>query len=83
MLVTILLPHPTNIRQWSVISFHEVSVSNASTIYIAPLLNCILKGDSFQYVMVYNFTTMYTMYYRSYFLIHVAISSIFKNQHST
>jgi len=81
ILAKISRPPPTIERTWSVNNLCGGSVSYTAMKCIALFLNWVLHSQSFQYVLVYNFTNMHAMSHRSDFLL-VALESIFKNQQS-
>jgi len=65
MLVTISHPPPTIELPQSVNNSCGGSVCYTAMNCIALLLNWVLRGQSFQYVLVYNFTYMHAMSHRS------------------
>jgi len=65
MLLTISHPPPTIECPLSVNNFCGGSVSNTAMNCIALLQNWVLRCQSFQYVLVYNFTNMHAMSHRS------------------
>jgi len=65
MLLTISLPPPTIERPLSVKIFCGGSVSYTAMNCIALLQHWVLQGQSFQFVLVYNFTNMHAMSHRS------------------
>jgi len=67
MLLKILCLPPTIECPWSVNSFCGGSVSYTAMKCIALLLNWVLRDQSFQYVLVYNFRNMHAMSHRSDF----------------
>ena len=69
MLLMILLLSPKNERQQSVNSFCAGAITYTATKCIALYLNCIFNHQSFQYILVYNFTTMHAMSHRAYFFV--------------
>ena len=69
MLSTISLLPPENERQQSVISFCAGALTYTATYCIVLHWNWIFNGQSFQYVLVYHFTTMHAMPHRAYFFV--------------
>jgi len=67
MQLTILHPPPTIERPPSVNNFCGGSVRFTAMNCVAVLQNWVLRGQSFQYVLVYNFTNMHPMSHRSEF----------------
>jgi len=67
MLLTISHPPPTIHRPLSGNNVCWGSVSYTAMNCIALLPNWVLRGQSFQYVLVYNFTNMHAMSHRSDF----------------
>jgi len=65
MLLTISHPPPTIVCPPSVNNYCGSSVSYKAMDCIALLLNWVLRGQSFQYVLVYIFTNMHAMSHRS------------------
>jgi len=67
ILVTISRLPPTIERPQSVTNFCGGSVSYTAMKCIALFLNWVLHGQSFQYVLVYNFINLHATSHRSYF----------------
>jgi len=67
MLLTILHPPPTIEHPPSINNHFGGSVSYTAMNCIALLLNWVLRGQSFQYVLVYNLRNMHAMPHRSEF----------------
>ena len=69
MLLTISLLPPKNEHQQSIHSFRAGAITYTAMKCLALYLNCIFNSQSFQYVLVYNFTTMHAMSHRAYFVV--------------
>jgi len=67
MLVTISCPPPTIERPWSINIFCGGLATYTAIKCIVLFLNCVLRGQSLQYVLVYNLTNMHAMSHRSDF----------------
>jgi len=65
----ILLLPPTNERQQCVNSFCAGTITYTATKCIALYLNWFFNAQSFQYVLVYNITTMHAMTHRAYIFV--------------
>jgi len=66
--MTSLLP-PENERQQSISRFCAGAVTYTATYCIVLYRNSIFNSQSFPYVVVYYFTTMYAMSHRAYFFV--------------
>jgi len=69
MLLTLLIPPPKNKCQLCMNSFGAGSVCDTATNCITSFLNWVFNGQSFQFVLVYNFTTMHAMCQSSSFCL--------------
>jgi len=65
ILITISLPPPTIQRGWSVNNLCGGSASDTAMNWIVVFLNWVLRGQSFQYVLGYNFSSRHAMSHRS------------------
>jgi len=68
MLVTISRPPPTITRPQSVNNYFGGSVRYTAMNCIALWLHWVLRGQSFQFVLVYNFTNLHARSHRSEFV---------------
>jgi len=76
MIVTMSHPTPTIVRPCSVNSLSGGSVHHIAMNCIALFPNWVLCGQSFQYVLVYNFTNMHAISHRSGFFACSSIANI-------
>lgn len=79
MQLTIMLPPPNDERQWIVTSACRGPTSYTAMNSIAIFLNLCFSCLSFQYVLVYNFTTMDAIFLRSdSYLTHISTVDIYE-----
>jgi len=69
MLATISLLPPKNERQQSVNSFCAGAVTYTASYCIVLYWNWTIDSQSFQYILVYHYTTMHGMSHRAYFFV--------------
>ena len=67
--MTISLLPPKNEHQQSINRFCAGAVTYTATYCIVLYRNWIINGQSFQYVLVYHYTTMHVMSHRAYFFV--------------